>query len=240
MDNTNNPYLGTIMKRNRPLDILKKSESLNVNPEQFIHPSTPEVVYLLGFLWADGFLGAHYSINIEIVSEDAQMIESLFDSTGKWNKFYRNRKNWKPQTKFTCSSKLLYSFLIENGFNDRTQSPDKLLSIIPEKLKHYWYRGFFDGDGCFYINTKQYLRQMSVSGNFNQDWSFMISLMSNLGINTYRVKQNSRITKTGKINSSSQVRCVNKHDITIFGNYIYSGKQFGLIRKQEKYLQIRG
>lgn len=210
----------------------KPSNRLNVHPQQFIEPKTPQTCYLLGLLWADGNLGAHYTINLEVVSEDAFYFKSVFETTGKWNKFERQRKHWKPLTKFTCASKVLFEHLLSMGFKDKGCSPCELISSLPEGLRHYWYRGFLDGDGNFYFNAKQYLRQLTFSSCYEQDWTFMKSLFNELEMQKWKCR------KVKSKHSYSIARCANKKDIVKFGEYIYQGEEFGLSRKKEKFMEI--
>lgn len=207
---------------------------LNVNPQQFIEPTTPEVSYLLGLLWADGFLGSNYSINLEVVSEDAQEFSPIFQKTGKWNTFHRQRGNHKPETKFTCSSKVMCEYFISQGFDEKSngKSPCGLIQSIPKPLQHYWFRGYLDGDGCFYFNAKQYLRQLVFSSCYEQDWTFVETLFSKLEIQKWKV------SNIKSKHSYSRLRCTNKADITRLGKYVYQDELFGLTRKKNKFLEI--
>jgi intein-encoded DNA endonuclease-like protein len=218
--------------------IQKSYTEYNVNPLQFINISTPECAYILGFLWADGFLGSQYSINTEIVSDDAIVIEKIFSSTGKWHIFHRNREGYKPQTKFSCNSKMLYEHLIKLGFKDQNKSPNKILKTIPKKLQHYWFRGYFDGDGCWYYQSKGYLRQCVIASSYVQDWSFIKELCHKLKIKKCSINKTKRINKKGIENAHSRIRFCNIDAIIKFGNYIYNGNQFGLERKLKKFNDI--
>lgn len=212
---------------------LKNPEKCNVNPLMFINPTQPEIAYLTGFLWADGYLGSHYSINSEINFEDANVLLPIFQKTGNWKTYTRTRKK-SITTKFTCSSKLMYDFF---SFESNS-SPNKLICNVPTKLKHYFFRGYCDGDGCFYFNKKQYLRQLCFSSCYDQDWEFIISLFKEINIQKYKTSKVQRKNKKGKINSYSKVVVSNKSDITKFGEYIYQGEQFGLNRKFAKFCDI--
>lgn len=213
---------------------LKNPNNLKVDPRQFIQPSTPEICYLMGFLWADGFLGSNYTINTEIISTDANQLKKIFQSSGNWGEYHRQRKNWKSTTKFSCSSKLLYDHFKSIKFDQKSKgiSPCKMISLIPDNMKHYWFRGYIDGDGCFYQNIKQHLNQFIISSCYEQDWIFMESLAKELNIKKFKISTQS------KKSSYSQFRCTNKSDINLLGKYIYQGKNFGLDRKKEKFLLI--
>jgi hypothetical protein len=215
-----------------------RNKTIKINPSLFTKVNTPEAAYILGFLWADGFLGSHYTINTEIVSDDAIVIEKIFSSTGKWYIYKRKRDNYKPQTKFSCTNKPLYEYLIKLGFNNKNKSPNKILKTIPKKLQHYWFRGYFDGDGCWYFYPKGYLRQCTIASKYSQNWEFMVQLMGVLKIKKYNINKTKRINKKGIENAHSRIRFCNIDAIIKFGNYIYNGNQFGLERKLKKFNDI--
>jgi len=65
----------------------KPFNKFKVNPENFMKPSTPEVSYILGILWADGFIknsgkGKENSVGIENLTDDVLDIKWIFDKTG--------------------------------------------------------------------------------------------------------------------------------------------------------------
>jgi hypothetical protein len=99
-----------------------------------------------------------------------------------------------------------------------------------------------DGDGCFYINQKQYTYQFSVASSYKQDWSYLEDLLKNYDIKYSICKRQSINKKTGKMNSSSVLRITNKNDIKKFGEFIYKdydSDQIGLNRKYKIFEQIK-
>jgi hypothetical protein len=213
----------------------------DVNPGLFINPTTPEVAYILGLLWADGYIREVGSIAIEAVKSDIDIFYPIFLKTGSWLINYRNRSNRKPQGRIHKNNIIIGKFLIENDYTSKsTASACKILSKIPEHLKHYWFRGLFDGDGCFYINQKQNLIQLSIASSFEQDWGFCEKIMEKLNIK-YTIKRSQQLQK-GKINKFSVIRVTNRKGIKIFGDYIYNNYEndkIGLPRKYNKFKEIK-
>lgn len=216
-----------------------KSQNHNykVDPKQFEKIKKPEIAYLLGFIWADGYLNnksQHFKISIEIAEKDYNDIKSIFKKTGEWNIQKRERPNRQAQIAMSTSQKPIYNILKNYEYENKSKkSPNMILDVLPENLKHFWWRGYFDGDGCFYYNEKQSLRQMSICSSFNQDWKHAIDLFEKLNI-TYKV-----IKRQQKTSKHSVVRVCGKENINKFGNYIYQSKiEIGLKRKYNKYLQI--
>ncbi len=204
----------------------------------FMNITTKQLSYALGFSWADGYLFKNTSLRIECIKEDLEEIKDLFSSCGNFKIYYRNRKNRKEQMRLEINNKTFCTFLQNHGYNNKSNiSPFSILEKIPEELRKYFFRGIVDGDGCFYINKKQYLYQFSIGSTYEQDWSYMELLFNSLNIK-YSIHR--RIHKKSK---SSIIRITNKKDICTFCKYIYENsfpeKNYesnfiGLSRKRDK------
>lgn len=222
---------------------IKPKEDYNIDVNKFLNIVNPEVAYMLGFLWADGYMSTKWNtIGIKIVRSDMIEIEKIFDFVGKWSKFYNQEKHWKQTANFYTSNYYMHLFLTSVNFNNKSHSsPDKLISLIPEKIKHYFYRGIIDGDGSFYHNAKNNLNQFLISSTFNQDWNYFSNLCQQLNIK-YKITRRNHKNSNKTISHSSYVRITNIKDITILGNYIYHNfdiDNIGLKRKYFKYLIIK-
>ena len=201
-----------------------------------------EIVYLLGFLWADGCYYKnkncnHIQISCELLESDSYIIDSIIPKTNtNWHIYTRTRKNSnKVQKVFTLRTKTNKEFielLTNYGFNNKLQSFDACLNYIPSNLHYLWFRGFFDGDGSIYVARTV---KLAFYGNYNQNWDSLTKLYNSLDI-SYCQQQISR--KNGK-HLSSQVVSSKKTDLTKFFNYIYPQNSYdgiGLVRKYEKFL----
>jgi hypothetical protein len=209
-----------------------------VSYEDFSNIKTKEISYILGFLWADGYIRKPYTISSTINMKDSADMKRIFSKTGDWN-FYncnkldkRTNRNYTNFT-ITTSNRCIVDFLIENDYDKKSiVSPTKILSRIPDEYKLYFFRGISDGDGCFYKNKTLY--QYIITGAYEQDWFSVEELFKQLKIN-----YNIRLSKT-KNSKYSQIKITNKNDIDIFGEYIYKNfDNLGLNRKYSKYLEIK-
>jgi DNA-binding transcriptional regulator WhiA len=199
-----------------------------------------EFVYLLGFLWADGYISkSNNSIEINIIKDDYESIQYPLSEHIKWNIFYKQRKQngiifGKPQIKIQKSIPELKLFLLEHGYANKSGgSPTSILNAIPDNIKHYWWRGYFDGDGSIAI-SKNGCKNLSFWSVMTQDWTELSTLMSslNIGFKIYLYQR--------KCGNSSSLTITRKQNIIIFRNYIYPDKKydFGLKRKFDKFLLI--
>ena len=107
--------------------------------------------YLLGFLYADGYIASDGRIGILLNSKDVE-IEELMRKFIAPNSIIKeiNYQNFKrdKQVRLRFKSKRLYARLKELGFTtDKTHTNYEILSKIPEPFKKDFIRGYTDGDG---------------------------------------------------------------------------------------------
>lgn len=113
--------------------------------------------------------------------------------------------------------------------NKSGASAKKILSHIPQSLHHYWWRGYSDGDGCFYYSRSKKnhaVYSYSIYSCYNQDWSFVSDILNKLDI-FFSINKNTRT-----VGNSSHIRINRQAGIKKFGEYIYQGVEFGLQRKR--------
>ncbi len=228
------------------MTLIKKTIGFSVDPAQFYSTNTPEVAYILGLLWADGYV-LHKSKNgrlrnrVSIANqiEDFDVFIKILNKVGRWSVTYRKLKNRKEQGSATISNRPLVEFLMNNDYISKsTASACKILSTIPEHLKHYWFRGLFDGDGCIYFNPSGLHIKMSIASSYNQDWKYVENLFNNKFLDkSFRIKRTLKSDGSGY----SKIEVTKRSTILKFLDYIYTNyrsDRIGLPRKYEKYLKV--
>ena len=203
----------------------------DINPSLFLKPLSPEVAYILGFIWGDGAVRRDtHGIIIDIVGVDAKSIYNILFSVGKWKYREAQRLGKQPSSSFTTYNAVMAKFLGENDYYEKSsKSPCKILNLIPEENRHLFFRGWFDADGCISADRGKYF-SVAISGTLNQDWSALknLSLRLNCEFGVYKV--------TDKHSSSSFSFLVSGQKR--FLDYIYQNRevdQIGFPRKFEKY-----
>lgn len=190
-----------------------------------------EFYYLLGLLWADGTVRQAYNeVSIEFVEEDFEQIKDTFIG---WRVYKRQRNNWKPVVKVYISNHPFKQLLLLLDYYDKSAvSPTKVLKYVP-KTKHYlFFRGYFDGDGCVYFNTKvkRALFQVEFGGSYEQDWGALKSLCDRLYI-----KYTIRLEKRANGHKYSQFRICSGDGVKKFLQFIYKyNSHIGFDRKRDK------
>jgi len=228
-------------RRTRILNKLnyRDPDSFNVNPYNFFNIDKKEISYILGLLWADGF-GYSNKISVTLIENDGKELIGIFENTGKWKIKYKTPLNRKPQITFSTYNRLIYEFLKENDFkNKKTISPQKILFRIPDNLKHYFFRGYFDGDGTIFMKKGQYV--LNLTSSYNQDWKIYENLMKKLEI-IYHISRVERVNNLNRINRYSRIIITNRDGIIKFCEYIYENfenEKMGLKRKYNIFLNIK-
>ncbi len=236
-------YMGTfrslseIQLKNRR----EKFESIVENniKNSHLEINSSKLAYLLGLIWGDGciyqatYKGKNKFVYLGLLTEDFKEIEKLFDSN--WRIKSRIRKNrTKSVTEALNHDVNFSSFLFKNDYAEKSfKSPSKILTHVPENLKHYFWRGYSDADGCFYISKDKRKFQYALAGSYEQDWQDFENLLKSLSIK-YTLKR-TRL----KSSKYSIVRFCKKSDFIKFGEYIYQGDEIGLSRKLNKVIEAK-
>lgn len=194
---------------------------------------TPTTSYLLGLLWADGYvLTSRNRIAIEVLAEDSVQIESLFSQTGKWTVQERTRSGRKKQRCISTHNKYLCNLLCSWNYNNKKLLPPILLNYLPSELLPHWLRGYFDGDGCLYTQEKHYLCQCSFAGHYDQDWEFLSKICQSLAASYRVIKSESK-----KGHRHSRLLLCGKNNVRKLLDYIYTNSDgIRLKRKHDKYI----
>lgn len=201
-----------------------------------------ELVYLLGYFYADGYLKKYNNEYIyptlEMVKSDSENILVCLKKLGiKYTTNCRFRKNSKnEQICIRISSDDKNANLFKLVITDKINMSN-ILNHINKKDLCYFLRGFFDGDGCISIR-KGNSNCLYFYGSFDQNWSLVFDILKNLNIK-YTFQQ--IIRKNGE-HKSTHICISNKCGINILYEYMYPNRKFdfGLFRKYEKLNSIKG
>jgi hypothetical protein len=195
--------------------------------------------YALGLLWADGFM--HHNkkykskyLRIEILQDDFMDFEAALSSLGKLTHGTRLRKNrTRPITSALISNKNLAEWAFNLGFKQKSQiSPCAILENISKEYYRDFIRGWIDGDGCFYINSKNNIYQFYMCGSYEQDWTAFENFLNAHQI-SYIYKQKIQI-QNNRENKCSVIKILKRNDLIKLREILYTNTFTFLKRKKEK------
>jgi hypothetical protein len=137
---------------------------------------TPESLYWIGLLFADGHIEKNeFSVSLTLSNKDYEHLE-------KFKRFLKsNRKITKDHgdcSRVRVNSKKLWSRLKELGFTHNKSEVEKPHSLL-KNSKDFW-RGVVDGDGGVY--NYEYMQQMALCGTLETIFDFAIFCNSYAGV----------------------------------------------------------
>lgn len=218
--------------------------------EQFINVTSPEVAYILGLIWADGYVKPGEKVVVTGVKEDLESSICVFEKTGEWNIIEQERERYgvkcKPVIRINTCNILLSEYLDSKGYKSNSvNSACSILETIPDNLKKYWFRGLFNGDGHVQCskrggNRKDQIR-IGVASCYEQDWTYLKNVCEKLQIK-YSIYKRVINKPLGKVNKSSSFSVQSFEGCNKFLNFIFEGyseDKIGMSRKYEKWKNFK-
>lgn len=216
-----------------------------LNEDYFSNIDTEAKAYILGFIYADGFVGNEKFNNIVIYINDIEILRFIskeFEFTGTIRK---TKKGGFPNSKngysLNFSSRIMAEKLRDIGlYPNKSLTISKLPNIKDELMRHF-IRGYFDGDGSILIshNTSYY---KSYNGNIKYTYptyNFMI-----LGTESFlrEIKEVAKF-EYAKIydTKTNQIKCLKicaKKEFEKIFEYLYFDSTIKLERKYNKWNEI--
>lgn len=207
---------------------------------------TESKAYILGFIYADGFVGDEKFNNIVIAVNDLEILEFIakeFKFTGNIRKTKKGGfENSKCGYSLNFSSKIMASRLREIGLYSNKSLTIDTLPQIDKKLVRHFIRGYFDGDGSIVLshNTSYYKAIDGVIKYIYPTYCFMI-----LGTKGFLEE----IIKEAEFNyakihntKSEKIKCIKINAKKEFNNifkYLYDNSTIKLQRKYNKWNEIK-
>lgn len=242
--NTSNRGISRVLKEKHINTRLKNRYTLDEHYFDFI--DTEAKAYILGFIYADGFVGDEKFNNLVISINDIEILEFIakeFKFTGKIRKTKKGGfLNSKCGYSLNFSSKIMVSRLREIGlYPNKSLTLDKLPHINSNLMRHF-IRGYFDGDGSIVLshNSSYYKSNEGITKYIYSTYCFMI-----LGTKVF-LEEILNITnfKYAKIynTKTDAIKCIKitaKREFENIFNYLYDGSTIKLERKYNKWNEIK-
>jgi hypothetical protein len=226
----------------QPIMRILKQEGIKVEQRRYFSNETyfdiidtEEKAYWLGFLYADGYIRESKSGNslcLKLGQLDIEHLELFKKCVGSSHKITLGTSKTKSKTgkeyvshmaTFNIYSKRIVESIKKQGFHSR-----KTFTIEKPNLKEEYYRhfirGYFDGDGCCYINERNdgciviNYNIACASPNFKQ---FIIEELNKHSIDT-------------TCQTSLTIDILRGQSAIKFFNYLYNDSTIYLKRKKEK------
>lgn len=228
----------------------KEPSAYKVSHLPFASNFTPLTSYLLGLLWADGYVGplkdgapsVHTAVRFTTTAPDSDHFTPLFARTGKWGTYVTlpstTHPTWKIRITLVTRNPYLSDLLLAHRYGAKSiEGPDSILGLIPVALHRYWLLGLVDGDGCFSHTVSasgKRASRFSLASSYDQDWRAVEALLKSLSVR-YRLERTRRVS-----GAYSKLNVTAIPDIKRLGAYLYAedAETLALPRKREVYQQI--
>ena len=203
---------------------------LTFNENIFEKIDTEEKAYWLGFLYADGCIhnGNNYDYRIELglKEEDKGHLEKFKNFIGKNNKISKREKT--KSVRYNFRSKKVWQDLINLGC-----TPTKSLTLqfptkeqVPDDFLVPFLRGYFDGDGSFWFEGKQFGLNILSSYSFLEGLKNRCPLFKDISIIPVHYE---------RPNAGQRIQTGNHQIVNTFLSLIYDNANVYLDRKYQKY-----
>lgn len=218
----------------------------------FLHNqvSTIEEAYLLGFLYADGFItnkrtnqageDIYYSLGLTLQESDKEFLQKVLDF---FNKKLQKTYVLKYHPDRKACSMLIFDVELVRRLKDLGIAPNKtyedssfIFENVPEILKPYFIWGLWDGDGSFAISRDN--RARNLVSLINNNKSLLLAVVKYLSSNL--INFSTKLKEKTPGDPYYRIRMVD-NAAKIFGDWLYTRPEpaFFLKRKKEKYLLFR-
>lgn len=204
-----------------------KNETVN---SEFFKKMSPELAYILGLWVTDGcaYERGSYSIGLK----DKEVIDWVADTIGYKNKIWQINEPKGNSTRFFIQftnqevKKVFDRYKIVPNKSFTTEVPE-----IPLEYMQHFIRGVFEGDGS--IGKYKYSYSVNIVGASE---TFISQIK---GIIEKEIGGNRTIKYDKRGNGLFLYHIYGKEAINKLGEWIYPEGTFGMIRKKNKFLELR-
>lgn len=227
----------------------KRRNRYTLDESYFDKIDSQEKAYILGFLYADGYVGDENTNNIvvSVAEQDVDVLEKIVENI-KFTGELRVRNSYKSSYKtsqrhfiLNFSSKQMAYSLRELGFNYIKRNRASQLPNIEDFLIRHFIRGFFDGDGSFSFSINRFSHTLS-TGEIKEyiyiKPSFNIVGSTNFMKELAKVLPGSYHFKQSGVDNLVYIMNSSKKDIVDIYDYLYTDSTIYIKRKHDKFLEF--
>lgn len=170
---------------------LPSSEAGVILLRYFKYIDCPAKAYWLGFLYADGWVVYNeqrrkYECNIQLQAGDLAILQDLNNRLGGIHHIEFQHREFKilnnPEISTTdsytlriFSKEIVEDLISHNILPNKTQSP--IYPIVDKELFFDFLRGYIDGDGCIYYNSKKNALAVHITGAHEDVFKYIQSVL---------------------------------------------------------------
>lgn len=215
-----------------------------INEDYFDIIDTSLKAYLLGFIYADGWVvysheKHNYEFGMQLQAGDTYILEKINNELGGQNiiehkspregEIFGKKINVGPIDSLRIYSKHLVESLMANGIETNKSQKD-VCPVVKDKFFFDFLRGYIDGDGCFYTDDKWTYMHITCASRVPLE--YLQKKLSSYSIETRIYTENEK---------KHRLMCVNTNEMKkLVGRLYYEDGLFCLSRKYERIKHLLG
>lgn len=178
-----------------PNNTRRKKYTVNHNYFQTI--DTQEKAYILGFLYADGYVNEKGTLEIGLHPKDNSVLEFIktqLESSAPIKSHHSASSHSKVGLLRLCiHSKKLVNDLVKYGCVQNKTFKISFPTFLQKDLVKHFIRGYFDGDGCIYNVKKNNTFGISIASNITFLEGMGKYLQNEIGLSKITIYKNNKI-----------------------------------------------
>ncbi|MCK9567806.1 hypothetical protein M0R72_02500 [Candidatus Pacearchaeota archaeon] len=220
------------IKATEQYNYVNKFNKYEIN-EYFDTIDTPNKAYFLGLLYADGNVNRKLNqITLKLKASDVHILNDIKYEFGINGPLYKDRpKNPRAENQLALKiiNKRTKDNFIRHGVIPRKTWRLSFPFWLPQNLRSHFVRGYFDGDGCLYIDRNRNNASFDICGTYNMCSDLEFVLKNSIGV----------CTQISKDRNIFRIRIRRYIDVVAVCNWMYYDAKLFLKRKYDKYQEIR-
>jgi len=223
----------------------RRKNRYTLNDNFFENINSEDKAYILGLLYADGFIGDTHYNNIVLGLNDRELVEQVAHKIDFTGEIRKGRKGGFENSKESyilnfSSEKMAYDLRNLGLYPNKSLSLDYLPTIQHDLFRHF-IRGYFDGDGSIILSKHtSYHKVGGVIKRYEYPaYTFMLLGTNKFLLNIIDIMKLNHYKITDTI--TDEIKCLRvcaKCELKELFNYLYGGSNMYLKRKYNKWLDV--
>lgn len=218
-----------------------KNRYIIKNKDYFDNIDTEFKAYILGFIYADGYVGEHNDFCISLTDkyeDNYKILQKLKSELGTDLQIKHSvDKDGNGKFTFKFSDKNIVTQLNRLGVFPCKSLKMSNLPNIPQKMFKHFIRGYFDGDGSIYTYYDSYDKRnrhcMEILGTFD-----FLSKLQNVIENDCQIKM-PKLHNVNRVHNLSRISCKGVKKLLIIREYLYKDATYYLTYKHDRFYNLQ-
>lgn len=163
----------TVERKLKAAGISTKRVTIKFNANYFDVIDDEFKAYWLGFIFADGYVSDNGKFELTLKADDINHLYKFKDALNSDHKIsYKSKQN---ANRLCICNNHFVNMLIDKGCIPKKSLKLKFPNYLEAELIRHFIRGYFDGDGCIYKNSKKFSISIVGTKDFLEAINFILN-----------------------------------------------------------------